>query len=219
MGVNLGLRLFRDRRLATGSLSLLTVFGVQAGILVVLFPFLQVVLGWSALRATLGMLPMALVMMFSSVIAPRVATRVGSRVTMATGMLLVSAGLVLMALLVSIGGGYLSVLPGLLTLGLGMGLLAMTPSTEAITSSLPGDQQGLASALNDVTREFGTAIGVALLGAVLTAGYQSSISPHLDGLPADVAEPAREGAVNAIVAVDALGANRDALAPSEAVAR
>ena len=206
----LDIRLFRDRRLATGSLSLLTVFGVQAGILVVLFPFLQIVLGWSALRATLGMLPMALVMMFSSVIAPRVATRLGSRATMAAGILLISAGLALMALLVSTGGGYLTVLPGMLTLGLGMGL-AMTPSTEAITSSLPRDQQGLASALNDVTREFGTAIGVALLGAVLTAGYRSSISTQLDGIPADVAGPAREGVANAVAAADALGAKEETL--------
>lgn len=200
----LDIRLFRDRRLATGSLSLLTAFGVQAGIVVVLFPFLQVVLGWSALNATVGMLPMALQMMFSSVIAPRVATSLGSRRTMATGILLISAGLVLMALLVSTGGGYLTILPGMLTLGLGMGL-AMTPSTEAITSSLPRDQQGLASALNDVTREFGTAIGVALLGAVLTAGYRTSIGAHLDGIPADVAEPAREGVANAIAAAANLG--------------
>lgn len=206
----LDIRLFRDRRLATGSLSLLTVFGVQAGILVVLFPFLQVVLAWTALSATLGMLPMALLMMFSSVIAPKIATGFGSRATMAAGILLISAGLVLMALLVSTNGGYLSILPGMLTLGLGMGL-AMTPSTEAITSSLPRDQQGLASALNDVTREFGTAIGVALLGAILTAGYRTSISTQLDGIPADVAEPAREGVANAIAAADALSTHRDAL--------
>ena len=199
----LDIRVFRDRRLSTGSLAILTVFGVQAGALVVLFPFLQVVLGWSALRATVGMLPMALVMMFSSVIAAKVAERAGSRATVAAGLLLVSAGLALMALLVSVDGGYAAVLPGMLTLGLGMGL-AMTPSTEAITGSLPRDEQGLASALNDVTRELGTAIGVALLGAVLTAGYRSSITPELDGLPDEVADTAREGLANAVAAAPAL---------------
>ena len=202
----LDIRLFGDRRLATGSLAILTVFGVQAGILVVLFPFLQVVLGWSALHATVGMLPMALVMMFSSVVAAKVAARAGSRNTVAVGLLLVGAGLALMALLVSVDGGYATVLPGMLTLGLGMGL-AMTPSTEAITGSLPQDQQGLASALNDVTREFGTAIGVALLGAVLTAGYRNAITPELDtivGLPDDVADTAREGLANAVAAAPAL---------------
>lgn len=196
----LDIRLFRDRRLATGSVSILTVFGVQAGILVVLFPFLQLVLGWSALHATVGMLPMALVMMASSVLAPKVAQRSGRRSTMALGAGLVAAGLVLMATLISVDGGYLTVLPGMLTLGFGMGL-TMTPSTEAITSSLPRDKQGLASALNDVTREFGTAIGVALLGAVLTAGYRNAIDPQLDGIPVDLAAPAREGLANAVAAV------------------
>ncbi|GAA5124550.1 MFS transporter [Alloalcanivorax gelatiniphagus] len=209
----LDVRLFRDRRLSTGSLAILTVFGVQAGILVVLFPFLQVVLGWSALHATVGMLPMALVMMFSSVIAAHVAVRAGSRATVAAGLLLVSAGLALMAILVSADGGYLTVLPGMLILGLGMGL-AMTPSTEAITSSLPSDKQGLASALNDVTRELGTAIGVALLGAVLTAGYRNAIGPELDGipdLPDGVADTAREGLANASAVAPGLDAQAAAL--------
>ena len=209
----LDIRLFRDRRLATGSLAILTVFGVQAGILVVLFPFLQVVLGWSALRATFGMLPMALVMMFSSVIAAKVSARAGSRATVASGLLLVSAGLALMAILVSTDGGYMALLPGMLALGIGMGL-AMTPSTEAITSSLPGDKQGLASALNDVTREFGTAIGVALLGAVLTAGYRNAIGPELDSLPDlpdGVADTAREGLANAVAVAPELDAQAAAL--------
>lgn len=200
----LDIRLFRDRRLATGSASILTVFGVQAGILVVLFPYLQVVLGWSALHATVGMLPMAVLMMASSVLAPKVAARAGNRPTMALGAGLVAAGLVLMATLISIDGGYLTVLPGMLTLGFGMGL-AMTPSTEAITGSLSRDKQGLASALNDVTREFGTAIGVALLGALLTAGYRNAIEPDLAELPNDVAGPAREGLANAVAAADNLG--------------
>jgi EmrB/QacA subfamily drug resistance transporter len=200
----LDIRLFRDRRLATGSLSILTVFGVQAGILVVLFPFLQVVLGWSALHATVGMLPMAVLMMASSVLAPRVAQRAGNRSTMALGVGLVTAGLVLMASLITVDGGYLTVLPGILTLGFGMGL-AMTPSTEAITSSLPHDKQGLASALNDVTREFGTAMGIALLGAVLAAGYRNAIEPQLVGVPDDVAGPARDGLANAVAAADDRG--------------
>jgi MFS family permease len=123
---------------------------------------------------------------------------------MAVGIVLGGVGLALMASLVSIDGGYLSVLPGMLAMGVGMGL-SMTPSTEAITSALPEERQGVASALNDVTREFGTAIGVALLGAVLSAGYRSSIDSRLDGVPAGVAGPAREGLANAVAAADGAG--------------
>lgn len=206
----LDVRLFSERGLASGSLSLLAVFGVQAGIFVVLFPFLQVVLGWSALRATLAMMPMALLMMLASGLAPQVAARIGSRSTMATGIFFGGAGLALMASLVSVDGGYLAVLPGMLAMGLGMGL-SMTPSTEAITGSLPRERQGVASALNDVTREFGTALGVALLGAVLSAGYKSSIDSRLDGVPTDVADTAREGLANAVAAADGAGSQAQAL--------
>jgi len=120
---------------------------------------------------------------------------------MASGILLAGLGLVLMATFVSVDGGYLSVLPGMLAMGLGMGL-TMTPSTEAITSALPPARQGVASALNDVTREFGTASGVALLGAILSAGYRAAIDSRLDGIPPATAGTAREGISNALAAAN-----------------
>jgi EmrB/QacA subfamily drug resistance transporter len=206
----LDVRLFRDRRLASGSLALLALFGVQAGIFVVLFPYLQAVLGWSGLRSTLALMPMAAMMMLAAGLAPRVAARAGARATMAAGILLGGAGLALMATLVSVDGGYPAILPGMLAMGLGMGL-TQTPSTEAITSALPRERQGVASALNDVTREFGTALGVALLGAVLTAGYRNAVTPRLDTIPTGTAGTAREGIANAIAAADTAGAQAPAL--------
>ncbi|MET7281141.1 MFS transporter [Kribbella sp. NPDC005582] len=173
------------------------VFGVQACIFVMLYPYFQAVLGWSGLLSTAGLMPMALLMMVASGISPRLTERLGARATMLIGIALAGGGLTLLAVLVSVDGGYLSVLPGMITMGLGMGI-AMTPSTEVITSSLPREQQGVASALNDVTREFGTALGVALLGALLTAGYRSAIEPALYGVPAATAAAAREGIANAL---------------------
>lgn len=70
---------------------------------------------------------------------------------------------------------------------------------------IPAAPQGVASALNDVTREFGTALGVALLGAVLTAGYGSAIEPRLAGVPDTVAGPAREGIATAVAAAGQMG--------------
>jgi EmrB/QacA subfamily drug resistance transporter len=195
----LDVRLFRERGLSSGSLALLAVFGVQAGIFVALFPYFEEVLGWSGLRSTLALMPMALLMMLASGLAARVTARIGARSTMAAGIFLGGAGLALMAAFVSVGGGYLSVLPGMLAMGLGMGL-TMTPSTQAITTSLPRARQGVASALNDVTREFGTALGVALLGAVLSAGYRSAIGPRLNGVQGHAADAAREGIATALAA-------------------
>jgi hypothetical protein len=96
-------------------------------------------------------------------------------------------------------------------LAVGIGL-AMTPATNAIVSSLPAAKQGVASAVNDTTREIGTALGIAIMGSMFTSGYHSGIDGHLAGLPADVANQAREAPALALQAADGLGARGDALA-------
>ena len=179
-------------------------FGVQSGIFVVLFPFLQAVVDLSALLSAAALMPMAVAMMTASGLAPRLAARVGSRLTMSSGIALTGTGLALLALFVSVDGGYPSILPGIIVMGFGMGL-AMVPSTEAITLSLPREKQGVASALNDVTREFGTALGVAMLGAILTAGYRNAIDDRLHGIPQETAHTAREGIANAVEASGTAG--------------
>ncbi|NEB80677.1 MFS transporter [Streptomyces sp. SID14478] len=209
----LDVRLFRERGPAGGSLTLLVVFGVQAGIAVVLFPFFQAVLGWSGLLSTAAMMPMAVMMMLTSALAPKMAARVGARSTMTAGIALSAVGLALMALFVSVDGGYPSILAGMLAMGTGMGL-SMTPSTEALTSALPRAEQGVASALNDVTRELGTALGVALLGALLAGGYRSAIDDKLAGLPRGAADSARDGIANAVAVAPSTGSHSRALVHS-----
>lgn len=188
----LDVSVFGDRALAAGSFTLLFLFATMFGIFLVLFPYFQAVLGWSALRSAVALLPMAVMMMPTSTVAPRIAKRFGSRRTMLFGTSAAAIGLVTLALRASVEGGYMSVLPGLLILGFGMGL-SMTPSTEAITETLPPEKQGVASALNDTSREVGGALGIALLGSVLSSQYSSAIEPALEGIPAELAEPATEG--------------------------
>jgi MFS family permease len=188
----LDVRSFADRRLASGSITLLVIFAVIGGVFVVLFPFLESVLGWSAIRAMAGLLPMLVAMMGASATAPKISERLGAYRTTVVGIGVACAGLVWMATLVSVDGGYLSVIGGMVLVGVGAGL-AMPLATHAITSSLPADRQGVASAMNDTTRELGGALGVALLGAVLTAGYRDAIAPELSAFPPQVAAAASEG--------------------------
>jgi len=204
----LNVRLFRTRGLSSGTTLLLVWFGVLGGVSLVLYPFFQVVLGWSGLLSTLAMMPMALLMMLASGLSPRLAAHVGPRSSMVIGLTIATAGLATMAGFVSTDGGYVSVLPGLVLMGLGAGL-AMTPSTEAITSSLPREQQGVASALNDLSRELGAALGIALLGGVLVAGYQSAIAGGLSGVPEELAATAREGIANAAMISRQTGAHAE----------
>ena len=207
----LDVRHFRNRGLSSGATLLLVLFGVQGGVALVLYPYFQVVLGWSGLRSTLGLMPMALLMMVASGLAPRLAGRVGVRAAMLAGLSVATAGLALLAALVSTETGYLAVLPGLVAMGLGAGL-AMTPATEAITSSLPREQQGVASAVNDLTRELGAALGVALLGGLLAAGYRSAVADRLDGVPSALARAAGEGVANADALSRTAGVHADQIA-------
>ena len=107
-------------------------------------------------------------------------------------------------MMVSVEGGYWSILPGLLVLGVGIGLL-MSPSTTAITESLPEEHQGVASALNDTVREFGGAVGIALLGSVFNAGYRSSVSASTGDLSPELAHQVEEGIGSAFAAAGELG--------------
>lgn len=188
----LDIRVFRNRSLAVASLVLLVLFAMMMGLFLVLVQFLQAVLGYSAIKASLGLMPLAAVLLPLSAISPRIATRVGYRSMFGVGMGLFALGLGMLAAMASVSGGYGSVLPGILVLGVGMGL-AQTPATTAITGSLPVEEQGVASALNDTVREFGGALGIALVGSILSAGYRSGLGSAPDALPPEAAEAVRSG--------------------------
>ena len=209
----LDVRIFAIRGLAAGSINLFVVFAVMFSLFLVLVQYLQAVLGYSALGAASGLLPMAIMMMPLSTIAPTIAERIGFRRTLVTGMLLMSAGLITFATLADPDGGYLTVLPGILILGAGVGL-SMSPSTAAITASLPEEKQGVASALNDTVREMGGAVGIALIGSVLNSAYQANIEPATSALPPAVAEPVNEGIGGALGVTAQMGADGAALLES-----
>jgi len=206
----LDVRIFAIRDLAAGSVNLFVVFAVMFSLFLVLVQHLQAVLGYSALAAAAGLLPMAAMMMPLSTTAPTIAEKVGFRRTLVTGMLLLSGGLVLFALLADADAGYTSVLPGMLVIGAGVGL-AMSPSTAAITSSLPEEKQGVASALNDTVREMGGAVGIALIGSVLNAAYRTNVEAAVAGLPTEAAEAVEEGIGGALVVAGQLGPDGVAL--------
>ena len=200
----LDLRVFKNRTLGAGSFGLTMTFAILMGLFLVLVQFLQAVLGFSAVRAAIGLMPMILMMMPLSALATGWAERFGLRVMMTTGTLFVAAGMAELALFASVDGGYWPILPGILLLGTGMGL-SMSPGTTAITGSLPEEKQGVASALNDTVREFGGAIGIAFTGSLLSAGYASSVASATTGLPAEAASVVKEGIGGAFAVAPSLG--------------
>jgi MFS family permease len=197
-------RVFGIRGLASGSLNLFVVFAVMFALFLVLVQYLQAVLGYSALAAASGLLPMAVMMLPLSTVAPALAERIGFRRILVSGTLTMAVGLAALALMADVDGGYMSVLPGTLILGAGVGL-TMSPSTAAITSGLPDEKQGVAASLNDTVRELGAAVGIALIGSVLNSSYRTNIEAAAAGLPAEAAHAVEEGIGGALVVAGGLG--------------
>ena len=181
-------RHFLLRGFSAGSLSITVQFFAAFGFLFLALPYLQLVAGYSPLRASAALLPMALVVIPLSRVSPLLAARLGVRTVGATGLGLMATGFTILSTL-DVGSSYWHFLAGLIPFGAGMAL-AGAPATTAIVAALPRAKQGVASAVNDVSRELGGALGIAILGSIFNSGYRSEIEAHTTGLPPAVAETA-----------------------------
>jgi EmrB/QacA subfamily drug resistance transporter len=196
-------RLFSNRRLSAGSLSICIQFFAFFGFTFVSLQYLEGVRGYTPLVAALAVLTLSATMMPAARLTPRLTARFGARFVCVTGLLLVAAGLAIISR-VGTDSPYLWILAGLVPLGVGMGT-AMTPATAAITEALPLAQQGVGSALNDLSREVGGALGTAVIGSVVTGVYSSSL--RLPGAPAPLVAKARSSFAVAIHAGGSTGAH------------
>ena len=203
-------RLFRRPGFASGSLSIALQFVAFFGFVFIGLQYLQLVLDYSPLRAALAFVPMGMTIgALSRQLAPRLSRRIGGARTNSIGLAIAAAGFCILAGL-GTSSSYWHVLAGIITLGAGMGL-ATTPATSAIVTSLPDSKQGVASAVNDAAREVGGAVGIAVLGSLLTSGYHSGIDPATQGLPPEAAAHAHESLAFVVNAADRLGPAGDSL--------
>ena len=171
----LALRHFRDLGFTSGSLSLAAMFFGFFGFILLFLQYLQLVRGDSPLQAACAMLPLPLGLMPAARgLAPRLDGHLGQwqQSALGLGTMAVALGLLSRA---DGGTAYWALAIGLFVLGIGGGL-AMPAATSAITKALPSGEQGVASAVNDLSRELGGAIGIAALSSVATSVYRD----HLD---------------------------------------
>ena len=206
----LDLRLFRDRRFSVASAGMTLTFFAMFGTFFLVAQYFQLVLGYSPLESGLFQLPMAFVMMTLAPQVPRFVARFGAHRVVPAGLACVAFGLAAFSQVKvdsSIWAVYLSIIP----LAAGMAL-TMTPLTTLIMSSVPLSKAGVGSAMNDTTRELGGALGVAVLGSLVTSSYTSSLNPALAGLPAQARSIADSGLAGALAVAQKLGAAGDPLA-------
>ena len=173
-------RLFRNRGFSAGTLTITTQFLAAFGFFFVALQYLQFVTGRSPLEAAVALLPMPLILLPTARRAPLVAARIGFRRVAPVGLISMAVGFLVLSQL-SVESSYWHFLLGLVFFAFGMGL-AGTPATTAITSSLPMEKQGVASAVNDTARELGSAFGIAILGSLLNQGYRDGMADAVAGL-------------------------------------
>jgi MFS family permease len=145
------------------------------------------------------MIPFALAMMVVAPLSSKVVQRLGSKITVAFGLGLVTIGLLSMVGL-QVDTPYSDIFWRLMLMSAGMGL-TMAPATESVMGSLPIFKAGVGSAVNDTTRQVGGALGVAVIGSVLATTYGNQIGDFLSGLGLPLPQAALESAQNSIGAV------------------
>lgn len=175
----LDLRVFRDGRVAAASLSLFVIFAADFGMLYLLFQYFQLARGYDAIGVALLMAPSIFVFAPMALVGPAIADRRGLAPSLLGACSVCAGGLTVMALATPTVVG---IVVGMMIFWGGLGA-AMTPATRAITDALPAAQQGIASALNDVARELGTAVGIAVLGSMFKMAYRHDVVGILDRLP------------------------------------
>jgi EmrB/QacA subfamily drug resistance transporter len=172
--------LFRDRNFFAGNVTGLLLSAGMMGVFFTIPIFLQTVLGFSALRAGLVMSPMSVVIIFAAPAAGRLSDRLGSKWIVATGMFVLAFGIALMAGLTPLQDqlmpttSSLDLLVPFILAGIGIGL-SIAPVTSAVMATAPLDRAGNASGVLSTTRQVGSLMGIAILGAVLQNRIEANI--------------------------------------------
>lgn len=176
------LRLFANRHVLA-AITVIFVFMGTVGTQYYLFTtYLQTVLDYDPLAAGFAFLPLSLCSMAASAkLVPLLLNRLGIRTTLIAGLLGVAASMAALALGMSATGSYWAVLPGVLLWGTFAGL-SFPPLFVAVSTGVDGAQQGVASSLASTSQYIGSAVGLAALVAVATAGTTTAPESVVAGL-------------------------------------
>lgn len=189
----LDMNLFKNRAFSVSSLTLTLVFLAMSGVFFSMSQLMQLVMGYSALESSLLMIPLMIPMMLVGPFIPNVVKKFGARLTIAVGLTMTAVAFVIMSTWTK-DMTYWHLFGTMIIMMLGISA-AMTPGTNILMASVPRNRSGMGSAMNDTTRELGGALGVAVLGAILSATYEREIretaaaftGPVRDGLESSLA--------------------------------
>jgi MFS family permease len=177
----LPLSIFRERQFAATNAVTFIVYAALTGATFLLPVALQVVSGYSPLASGLALLPLTVIMLALSARSGRLATRIGPRLQLSVGPVVVGTGLAMLTMS-TLGSSYVVyVLPAIVVFGLGLAI-TVAPLTATAMSSAPAQHSGIASAVNNDVARFGGLLAVAVLPAL--AGITGKVYLHPDALAA-----------------------------------
>ncbi len=191
----LDLSFFRNARFSAAAVAVTLAFFALFGAIFALTQYLQFVLHYSPLQTGIRVLPVA-TLIFGAPLAVTLSRRFGDKLVVVAGLAVVAAAFILMAATTT-QSGYLHAALVLALLGLGLGM-TMTPATDAVMGAIPPAKAGVGSAMNETTRQVGGALGVAILGSVLSSAYGSRLGSTVDGV--QVPDAAQHGIGEALQA-------------------
>ncbi len=168
------LRIFSNRSLAASDGTMLVVAAALFGVFFFCTLYLQQVLGFSALKTGIAYLPLSLSLIGASALASRFVDRFTPKPVLVAGLLVSTAGFVLLTRVVGQGDYASHVLPAMIVLGVGLGL-SFVPITIAATTGVAAGDSGLASGLLNTTQQVGGSLGLAVLSSVSTSRSTSAL--------------------------------------------
>lgn len=159
------LKVFRNRSLTVGNIVMLLLGTAMIALFFALSVYMQSVLGYSALTTGLTQLPLAVVLIVFAGVAPAAIARFGSRTTLITFLLALTAGLIWLAFAPSDAAFLTQILGPTLLIGIGMGGTFVT-TTQLAVEGVPGGEAGLAGGLVNTSQQIGGALGLAVLSTI-----------------------------------------------------
>jgi EmrB/QacA subfamily drug resistance transporter len=185
----LPLDLFKDRRFSGASFSIVLLSFGTGALLLMLTQYLQLVLGYTPLKAGLALLPYAVAAALFNGVGAALGQKVSNRVLITGGLLVMSVGFAVLAFL-DAGSSYGMLITGLMIMGVGGGL-AGPAAYATLLGAVPPAHAGVGSALNDTIQQVGMALSVAVLGSVLAGVYTAQ-------MPDSAPEAARKSIAGAL---------------------
>jgi EmrB/QacA subfamily drug resistance transporter len=200
----LDLAVFRNPRFTAASVSVAIAFFALSGFIFLVTQYFQFLKGYGPLSTGVRLLPVASLVAISSILGTRLAVRLGTKLVVATGLLLMAVFYAWVTTAAA-GTSYGTIAAQMVVLGTGIGLTS-APATEAIMGAVPEAKAGVGSAVNDATRLLGGTLGVAVIGSVYASLYANKLTSSLPaGLPSTVARTAHESVGAALTAAGKLG--------------